>query len=255
MSNPSTPFPWKGDARRAGGWLKAKKSEANLRRFSLLPEEGGRSGMSSPSTPFPWKGVDGQGVGRRRKRAKPTSGATRHLLPEEGGRNRMSNPSTPFPWKGDARRAGGWPKAKKSEANLRRYAPPPSRGRRENAAFPASSFRAEARNLFRSRSGKSCEGSGERETPYASCDWGSRCFMQMDLRRKTANGKRKRSLGCARDDETRKRFPPIPFQSRAEANLCPFGAEVGRVKRYSHIRGNQPRLASLVCPFQRKGRE
>ena len=109
--------------------------------------------------------------------------------------------------------------------------PPPSRGRRENAAFPASSFRAEARNLFRSRSGKSCEGSGERETPYASCDWGSRCFMQMDLRRKTANGKRKRSLGCARDDETRKRFPPIPFQSRAEANLCPFGAPPSRGRR------------------------
>ena len=31
--------------------------------------------------------------------------------------------------------------------------------------------------------------------------------------------------------------------------------EVGRVKRYSHIQGSQPRLASLVCPFQRKGRE
>ena len=131
----------------------------------------------------------------------------------------------PSPWK------GGWPKTKEREANLRRYAPPPSRGRRENAAFPASSFRAEARNLFRSRSGKSCEGSGERETPYASCDWGSRCFMQMDLRRKTANGKRKRSLGCARDDETRKRFPPIPFQSRAEANLCPFGAPPSRGRR------------------------
>ena len=126
---------------------------------------------------------------------------------------------------------GGCPKTKEREANLRRYAPPPSRGRRENAAFPASSFRAEARNLFRSRSGKSCEGSGERETPYASCDWGSRCFMQMDLRRKTANGKRKRSLGCARDDETRKRFPPIPFQSRAEANLCPFGAPPSRGRR------------------------
>ena len=27
--------------------------------------------------------------------------------------------------------AGGWPKGKESEANLRRYAPPPSRGRRE----------------------------------------------------------------------------------------------------------------------------
>ena len=174
---------------------------------------------------------EGQEVGRRRKRAKPTSGATRHLLPEEGGRSGMSNPSTPFPWKGDARRAGGWPKEKESEANLRRCAPPPSKGRRENAAFPASSFRAEARNLFRSRSGKSCEGSGERETPYASCDWGSRCFMQMDLRRKTANGKRKSSLGCARDDETRKRFPPIPFQSRAEANLCPFGAPPSRGRR------------------------
>ena len=111
---------------------------------------------------------EGQGVGRRRKRAKPTSGATRHLLPEEGGRNRMSNPSTPFPWKGDARRAGGWPKAKESEANLRRYAPPPSRGRRENAAFPASSFRAEARNLFRSRSDKHCEEEdhGKHRTSY-----------------------------------------------------------------------------------------
>ena len=74
---------------------------------------------------------EGQGVGRSRKRAKLTSGATRHLLPEEGGRSGMSSPSTPFPWKGDARRARGWPKAKESEANLRRYAPPPSRGRRE----------------------------------------------------------------------------------------------------------------------------
>ena len=73
---------------------------------------------------------EGQGVGRRRKRAKPTSGATRHLLPEEGGRSGMSSPSTPFPWKGNARRARGWSKAKKSEANLRRYAPPPSKGRR-----------------------------------------------------------------------------------------------------------------------------
>ena len=162
---------------------------------------------------------------------KPISAPSGHLLPEEGGRSGMSSPSTPFPWKGDARRAGGWPKAKESEANLRRCAPPPSRGRRENAAFPASSFRAEARNLFRSRSGKSCEGSGERETPYASCDWGSRCFMQMDLRRKTANGKRKRSLGCARDDETRKRFPPIPFQSRVEANLRRYAPPPSRGRR------------------------
>ena len=45
-------------------------------------------------------------------------------------------------------------------------------------------------------------------------------------------------------------FLPPSFGRR-----CPEGAEVGRVKRYSLIRGNQPRLASLVCPFQRKGRE
>ena len=172
---------------------------------------------------------EGQGVGRRRKRAKPTSGATRHLLPEEGGR---SGENYLLPSRGRGMPEGqGVGQRRKRVKPTSLAAPPPSRGRRENAAFPASSFRAEARNLFRSRSGKSCEGSGERETPYASCDWGSRCFMQMDLRRKTANGKRKRSLGCARDDETRKRFPPIPFQSRAEANLCPFGAPPSRGRR------------------------
>ena len=32
MSSPSTPFPWKGDARRAGGWPKENESEANLHR-------------------------------------------------------------------------------------------------------------------------------------------------------------------------------------------------------------------------------
>ena len=132
MSNPSTPFPWKGDARRAGGWPKTKRAKPTSGATRhLLPEEGGRSGQNH-LLPSHGRGMpEGQGVGRRRKRAKPTSGATRHLLPKEGGRNGMSNPSPPFPWKGDARRAGGWPKAKESEANLRRYAPPPSRGRRE----------------------------------------------------------------------------------------------------------------------------
>ena len=97
----------------------------------LLPKEGGRSGMSSPSTPLPMEGGCPKGRGLiEGERAKPTSGATRHLLPEEGGR-RGKKPSTPFPRKGDARRARGWPKAKESEANLRRYAPPPSKGRRE----------------------------------------------------------------------------------------------------------------------------
>ena len=54
-------------------------------------------------------------------------------------------------------------------------------------------------------------------------------------------------------------IPPVPypplFFPPSFGRRCPEGAEVGRVKRYSHIRGSQPRLASLVCPFQRKGRE
>ena len=55
----------------------------------------------------------------------------------------MSSPSTPFPWKGDARRAGGWPKSKESEANLRRYAPPPSRGGRSSKTYLLSFYRKE----------------------------------------------------------------------------------------------------------------
>ena len=49
---------------------------------------------------------------------------------------------------------------------------------------------------------------------------------------------------------THSTFLPPSFGRR-----CPEGAEVGYVKRYFHMRGYQPRLASLVCPFQRKGRE
>ena len=133
MNSPSTPFLWKGDARRAGGWSKSNESEANLRRYAPPPSRGRREKWDERHLP-PSHGrgmPEGQGVGRRRKRARPTSDATRHLLPKEGGRSGMSNPSTPFLWKGDARRAGGWPKTKESEANLRRCAPPPSRGRRE----------------------------------------------------------------------------------------------------------------------------
>ena len=52
-------------------------------------------------------------------------------------------------------------------------------------------------------------------------------------------------------DDTRSPF----FLPPSFGRRCPEGAEVGRVKRYSLIRERQPRLASLVCPFQRKGRE
>ena len=87
---------------------------------------------------------------------------------------------------------------------------PPSYGRRENAAFPILSFRAKARNLFRSRSGKGCEDSGEREAP-CSQRIGRTVFHADSITKENGNGKRKRSLGCARDDETRKRLFPFLF--------------------------------------------
>ena len=80
----------------------------------------------------------------------------------------------------------------------------------ENAAFPILSFRAKARNLFRSRSGKGCEDSGEREAP-CSQRIGRTVFHVDSITKENGNGKRKRSLGCARDDETRKRLFPFLF--------------------------------------------
>ena len=91
------------------------------------------------------------------------------------------------------------------DANLRPFGAPPSKGRREdtasqtphtdgfryeNTASPHSSFRAKARNLFRSRQGKGCERNGKRETPY-SLRPQKRCFMQTVPHRKrnTANEK------------------------------------------------------------------
>ena len=86
----------------------------------------------------------------------------------------------------------------------------PSRGRRENAAFPILSFRAKVRNLFRLRSGKGCEDSGELEAPCFQ-RIGRTVFHADSITKKNGNGKRKRSLGCARDDETRKRLFPFLF--------------------------------------------
>ena len=85
------------------------------------------------------------------------------------------------------------------------------RQRNENTAFPILSFRAKARNLFRLRSGKGCEDSGERETP-CSQRIGRTVFHADGFMKENGNGKRKRSLGCARDDETRKRLFPFLFK-------------------------------------------
>ena len=91
------------------------------------------------------------------------------------------------------------------EHPIHRYAVPlPQWGRlrNENAAFPILSFRAKARNLFRLRSGKGCEDSGEREAPCFQ-RIGRTVFHADSITKENGNGKRKRSLGCARDDDTR----------------------------------------------------
>ena len=115
--------------------------------------------------------------------------------------------------------------------------------RYENAVFPILSFRAKARNLFRLRSGKGCEDSGEREAPCFQ-RIGRTVFHADSITKENGNGKRKRSLGCARDDETRmplfstQRFPRWGRQRGGG-----FAAE----------KGSQPRLAALGSPFQGKG--
>ena len=62
--------------------------------------------------------------------------------------------------------------------------------RYENGASPHSSFRAKARNLFRSRSRKNVRGAGNGK-PSAPCAPEERCFMQTAPHRKrnTANEK------------------------------------------------------------------
>ncbi len=73
--------------------------------------------------------------------------------------------------------------------------PPPLRGasfrgKEGVCRLPASSFRAKARNLFRSRSGKRGEDDGSRKH-RTLCGVGSRCFMQTALRRKTETANEK----------------------------------------------------------------
>ena len=98
-----------------------------------------------------------------------------------------------------------------TRAPLTRFPFPNGEGLRyENAAFPILSFRAKARNLFRLRSGKGCEDSGELEAPCFQ-RIGRTVFHADSITKENGNGKRKRSLGCARDDETRKRLFPFLF--------------------------------------------
>ena len=114
-----------------------------------------------------------------------------------------------FAWQDDERRKRIFPFLLNPlrKANLRPFRAPPSGGRRENAAFPIAKpfprivISSESEKSFSFAVRKSCEECGERETP---------CFMRLGstvlhadgFTKENGNGERKRSLGCARDDET-----------------------------------------------------
>ena len=65
MSSPSTPFPWKGDARRAGGWPKEKKrSQPPALRATSFQRKEGEAGCVAHLSPSLGRGTpEGQGVG------------------------------------------------------------------------------------------------------------------------------------------------------------------------------------------------
>ena len=105
------------------------------------------------------------------------------------------------------------------------------------------SFRANARNLFRSRSGKSGEESGSRETPHAK-QLGFTVFHANSFTKENENRKRKRSLGCARDDETRKCLFPFLFIPRKPTS-APSGPSFQRKE------GTTRMPLSPCCHFER----
>ena len=100
--------------------------------------------------------------------------------------------------------------------------------RYENAAFPILSFRAKARNLFRSRSGKGCEDSGEREAP-CSQRIGRTVFHADSITKENGNEKDPSAA--------------LGMTKRGNASFHSF----------STCCGSQPRLAALGSPFQGKG--
>ena len=118
-------------------------------------------------------------------------------------------------------RGGGF--AAKKEANpasLRSAAPSQGRGSRGHSLLPEEGGRMplspychfeRKREIFFVR-GQAKDvriaASGKHRAPS---ELEGRCFMQTALRKKTEMGNEKRSLGCARDDETRKRLFPFLF--------------------------------------------
>ena len=142
-------------------------------------------------SPFPnGEGKEEAASPQKRKSTPPR--CARQPLPKEEAH--VDTPS--FLWKGGENAA-----SQTSHEEGLRY---------ENAVFPILSFRAKARNLFCLRSGKGCEDSCELEAPCFQ-RIGRTVFHADSITKENGNGKRKRSLGCARDDETRERLFPFLF--------------------------------------------
>ena len=140
---------------------------------------------------------------RKKRKANP---ASLHSAAPSKGRGSRGHSLLPM--------EGGDPKGRRLDGESTipdgQSLPQWGRLRYEDAVFPILSFRAKARNLFRSRSGKGCEDSGEREAPCFP-RIGRTVFHADGITKENGNGKRKRSLGCARDDETRERLFPFLF--------------------------------------------
>ena len=161
------------------------------------------------------------------------------------------------------------------DANLRPFGAPPSVGRRENAASraphedgfryenaasPHSSFRAKARNLFRSRSRKNVRGAGNGK-PSAPCAPEERCFMQTAPRGKESTANEKDPSAALGMTIRECLFPTHDFHPAARANLRPFGPppSIGRrwkaASRTPHTDGFRYEIAaSPHSSFRAKAR-
>ena len=98
--------------------------------------------------------------------------------------------------------------------------------RYENAASPHSSFRANARNLFRSRSSKSRRTAGNGKH-HASYDLKARCFMQADSRMKQIMANEKDPSAPLGMTIREHRFSHVSFHPAEGANLRPFLGKEG----------------------------
>ena len=95
--------------------------------------------------------------------------------------------------------------------------------RYENTAPPHSSFRAKARNLFRSRSRKNVRGAGNGK-PSAPCAPEERCFMQTDSRMKQKMANEKYPSAPLGMTIREYRFP----QRRCEITIISFSRSICR---------------------------